>query len=277
MTPWRPIRARAPWPERAAVGLEAAGRPGRLPWRALSLGWRRANRPVPSARAPVATPPRDAMTRFALSIAYRWDVSLRMIEAANAKRPVAREAYASRIRSDAAPLVWSRPSHVSSRRTPPARGHGMAHTAVVPKAGIARLMPRLYHRHYAIATPRRQQPAHPDPDRIPLAATARANPPSRLAWRSDVVAPPRRAVHLSWRGASPPRDATASAVARPSPPARPPLHFAASPATAANALSPPTLSRAAESLDPAIAERLVDDVIRRVDRRMRIARERRGL
>jgi len=30
-------------------------------------------------------------------------------------------------------------------------------------------------------------------------------------------------------------------------------------------------------LEPAVAERLVEDVIRRVDRRMRIERERRGL
>jgi hypothetical protein len=37
------------------------------------------------------------------------------------------------------------------------------------------------------------------------------------------------------------------------------------------------LGRVAQSIDPAIAERLVDDVIRRVDRRMRISRERRGL
>ena len=48
-------------------------------------------------------------------------------------------------------------------------------------------------------------------------------------------------------------------------------------ATGAGAL-PAAMDRAApRMLEPAVAERLVEDVIRRVDRRMRIERERRGL
>jgi hypothetical protein len=43
-------------------------------------------------------------------------------------------------------------------------------------------------------------------------------------------------------------------------------------------VAPAAVDRAApRMLEPAVAERLVEDVIRRVDRRMRIERERRGL
>jgi hypothetical protein len=55
---------------------------------------------------------------------------------------------------------------------------------------------------------------------------------------------------------------------------------ASAPSFAAGATSTsqlPVISRAVQAFDPAIADRLVDDVIRRVDRRMRINRERRGL
>jgi hypothetical protein len=55
--------------------------------------------------------------------------------------------------------------------------------------------------------------------------------------------------------------------------ATPRQHAEAAPPAARHAAAPPP----AAMLDPGLAERLVDDVIRRIDRRARVARERRGL
>jgi hypothetical protein len=88
------------------------------------------------------------------------------------------------------------------------------------------------------------------------------------------VAPSRHHVVLAWR--APPAEigeGTGGAVSGGWKSNAPPVAGAPGPDVA-----PAAADRAiTRMLEPAVAERLVEDVIRRVDRRMRIERERRGL
>ncbi len=82
------------------------------------------------------------------------------------------------------------------------------------------------------------------------------------------AAPARRA-DLVWRKTNP-ATATGDALDAPAPA---PAARAAPFAAALSAAAPPALTR----LDPALADRLADEVLKRVERQARIARERRGL
>jgi hypothetical protein len=83
---------------------------------------------------------------------------------------------------------------------------------------------------------------------------------------------------MVWRGTAPTRaraaaDAVApdGAVRRQQPPRTP-----ETPPVAASRARPPATS-ASTALDPALLDRLAEDVMQRLDRRLRIERERRGL
>jgi hypothetical protein len=111
--------------------------------------------------------------------------------------------------------------------------------------------------------------------RVPLALASRTalRPGSDRPEAADVVA--RRPVVLAWRapaaeiGDGTPGGQVWGGRRAGAPPA------AAAPGAGA---LPAAMDRTApRMLEPAVAERLVEDVIRRVDRRMRIERERRGL
>ena len=111
--------------------------------------------------------------------------------------------------------------------------------------------------------------------RVPLAPASRTalRPGSDRLRAADVVA--RHSVVLAWR-------APAAEIGEGTPGGQMwgGRRASAPPVTAAPGAGvvPAAGDRAApRMLEPAVAERLVEDVIRRVDRRMRIERERRGL
>jgi hypothetical protein len=117
--------------------------------------------------------------------------------------------------------------------------------------------------------------ARRDIRRVPLSLALRTAPRFWSDWPEAAVAPPRQRVVLDWRAPaaeidegrasgqawSSRRSSTLPVTGVPGP--------GVAPAAPARAIT--------QMLEPAVAERLVEDVIRRVDRRMRIERERRGL
>jgi hypothetical protein len=107
-----------------------------------------------------------------------------------------------------------------------------------------------------------------------LVLSMRKVPQSEPAAREHFYATERHRIGLAWREKPAQADEGVRAARRPagqgngaSPSVQPPT---ARPLLASN-------RSFAAMLEPAVAERLVEDVIRRVDRRMRIERERRGL
>jgi hypothetical protein len=116
----------------------------------------------------------------------------------------------------------------------------------------------------------------------------RLHVPARKLWRAEearressetpsplLAVPLARPVELVWRAHG--SAATGGAVS-------PAATMSASPSHATRAFTsatPPVKSERsvvwATAFDPALAERFADDVIRRIDRRARIERERRGL
>ena len=111
--------------------------------------------------------------------------------------------------------------------------------------------------------------------RVPLALALRTapRPGSDRPQAADVVA--RRSVVLAWRApAAESGDGTPGGQVWGGGRAGAPPVVEAPDA----GVLPAAMDRAAPRMfEPAVAERLVEDVIRRVDRRMRIERERRGL
>jgi hypothetical protein len=132
----------------------------------------------------------------------------------------------------------------------------------------------------AIHGEERQGPKRTNPivHRLPRAAGRVPRPAAQDSV--ERVAPPahRRPVDLVWRGTGRIDRAAAggsrAAASPPSPPARAAVQESTS-------VEPTRTAKAAAlkltDLDPGLVERLTDDVIRRVDRRVRIERERRGL
>lgn len=102
------------------------------------------------------------------------------------------------------------------------------------------------------------------------ATTARDSVSALPAWATQSP------VDLVWRAPSDPSSTSSAHAAR----ARPAGTVAATPLLqtppAASRTSEQTIVRAA-ALEPGLAERLADDVIRRIDRRARIERERKGM
>lgn len=108
--------------------------------------------------------------------------------------------------------------------------------------------------------------------------------PDRAGWLVDVDRSSRlslRSVELVWR-----KSPTDTAVLKPGEPAGIPLSSLTPPATPGR--SPNAARTTAQvlatnapigmkALDPALADRLADDVVRRIERRLRIERERRGI
>jgi hypothetical protein len=111
--------------------------------------------------------------------------------------------------------------------------------------------------------------------RVPLALAQRTAPRSELDRPETTNVAARHRVALAWRVPSAEiGEGTLSG------PMSGGWRSSAPPATGApgSGVAPVAIDRAAtRMLEPAVAERLVEDVIRRVDRRMRIERERRGL
>jgi hypothetical protein len=108
--------------------------------------------------------------------------------------------------------------------------------------------------------------------RAQLALAQRTAPRSESDPSELTGAAPRHRIVLAWR--VPMAEGTLSGPVSGS------WRSSAPPATGAPGpgVAPAAVDRAAtRMLEPAVAERLVEDVIRRVDRRMRIERERRGL
>ena len=111
--------------------------------------------------------------------------------------------------------------------------------------------------------------------RVPLALARHTAPRSGSDRPELPIAAPRHGVVLAWRA-----PAAEIGEGTPSGPVSSGWRSSAPPATGAPGpgVAPAAVDRAAtRMLEPAVAERLVDDVIRRVDRRMRVERERRGL
>jgi hypothetical protein len=135
-----------------------------------------------------------------------------------------------------------------------ALGGAPARVAQWPGVAKAATDVLLYSRHA-------RAPAVDTQGRDHQARDGRVRAPATMVWRKSASAAgaPESARDLA---------STAPAL-RPSAPQR-----AATPAAAAPAVQKEALRAA--TLDPAIADRLADDVIRRVERRARIERERRG-
>ena len=118
-----------------------------------------------------------------------------------------------------------------------------------------------------------------------LAESARqaspAPPVSRASMRERVGVPPRvtgRPVELTWRRSTPSPSTPSASMPLETAFAVPASRRSTSTAPSTNtSVSPAALPTRAFSLDANQLDRLTDDVIRRVERRVRIARERRGL
>jgi len=142
------------------------------------------------------------------------------------------------------------------RRGPSPSGHRVSASAL-PTAPVM-----------ADPTPRSADPF------LPIALRARSIPATPA---SPQVAshPATRAIDLVWRRHAPTRNDESASQAMPSAAAAPrsPARVETSPHTFASSQPPTTPAR----LDPAITDRLADEVMKRVERQRRIERERRGL
>ncbi|MGH8236478.1 MAG: hypothetical protein ACREXP_05575 [Steroidobacteraceae bacterium] len=185
--------------------------------------------------------------------------------------------HSSHVRRESSTALTRRVDHVHTYTTASVVAPAAQRTAETPSARstvasvraaeIASLPPRPRRRAVmTLATPPKEarapafvQPAANQPMRAPAATTS-------LVWRKSA---PTAAEQAEQR-AQPDIDS-------PSAPAR-----SSSPAATNAAIPTITAQQAREAvranlLDSAVADRLADDVIRRVEKRMRIERERRGL
>jgi hypothetical protein len=176
-----------------------------------------------------------------------------------------RETAAMTTRTSGLSLHWTAPARcaeairgdVEPRHARPHRQAFAAASAIVVTASARGALP-LIHRRRASAAPG----AAPDAASRPLAAAAPAR--VELVWRKQLPAATGPAVHaVAAAGQSPLAVAAASDSQR-----------GAARVTAELATG---TARATAALEPGLAERLADDVIRRVERHVRIERERRGL
>jgi hypothetical protein len=159
-------------------------------------------------------------------------------------------------------LSWRRSvGALGTRRSQVSRAGGTTGTVAAPRWNT-RSLPMLLREQRNVGT-------------RPASSTVRNDAPTP-AWRT------RRPVPLVWRGAgadsgrspaAPSRALEASSVP-------PPVSHRTSAASAAPAASESPRTRASfrtSDFEPGVLDRLADDVIRRVERRARIERERRGL
>ncbi|HVC12448.1 MAG TPA: hypothetical protein VNE59_12470 [Burkholderiales bacterium] len=129
---------------------------------------------------------------------------------------------------------------------------------------------------HAVLAPRRpslrfaasRAATRPGEDRSAPAARPRMAPRLALVWRR--AAPQAADSRAAMRDSISALPATSRSSAVPGDPIR-------SPAPAPAAVPGAREALRGAALDPALADRLADDVVRRVERRMRIERERRGV
>jgi hypothetical protein len=166
----------------------------------------------------------------------------------------------------ALPSSWSNPGTERARLRPapifePAR---RARPAAVTAAAATRAPERRGSLHWSAPTAPLHHPASPaHAERAAHAASPDIPPRIALVWRkaplANQAAPASEALALSPRALAAPATAAAAVPA----------------GTAAQVRT--TTRAPAQTLDAGLAERLADDVIRRVERHVRIERERRGL
>ena len=181
------------------------------------------------------------------------------------------------------------PEHMSARRlgtaargwTPvPAGRHGGTHAAAEVAEAAPGSAPRYRRLPARRAGARSDAEQHRPSVSEPVGAGVRAVAPAVTRWagegRRQIAA--SSPVALDWRkpAASPRGDAPAT---QDLPPAALDAATVAQPQVALSGASKPSPTGAVPvtTLDPSLAERLTDDVIRRLERRARIERERRGL
>jgi hypothetical protein len=134
------------------------------------------------------------------------------------------------------------------------------------------LAKRSAHGDSGIPSPAKSQPA---PPALMLAHVMRAAQHEQRHEAARTLQQ-KQSIALTWRATAGSPQSSISSGSHPS--ARVGASDSASaPASRAAAAAVQTAVQPIRTLEPAIAERLVQDVIRRVDRRMRVARERRGL
>lgn len=294
---------------RALAPARAAMRARRLRL-AATLAWRR------PARTPAASRPAVPGAALAIAVNAAWHAHLHLHAAAQAPAatwravphvgasalpardvrpgrpsvaiaPAARAAAMAPARGRLDPAVRTRDALPPSSLPRPAASSRPA--IVTRQASLSRVAPAIARHEAPEARPLPRTPAASESDR---AAAPRAA--ARQAFASPVPAalvPPRRArvlpmppgaaidasgtpparrVELVWRKPGPGSGATGEAV------------DVAANATTANptqivASQPTAAPTAWARLDPALADRLADEVLKRVERQARIARERRGL
>jgi hypothetical protein len=276
----------------------------RLSWRPIALRWRR-------AMALAARSSGALKTRMQRSGRSTWQVHMHLRVAAGVApqrdpRTTARPAVEPTRALSVVPKVWPQPPRNDSRASADNA------TASKPRSGAGAAMIRPIMRVVPTMTSQRATPAkrlppmatmqlRPRPSaaqvpqspesRAPVTGGSVAQPPTLRLHRSHQpqtahrVAPHppsaidafmTRSPELVWRTREPtPADTfePLHAQANNQPPARP------TPEQTVEVKLPPEARIALRSqhLDPAFVDRVADDVIRRIDRRLRIERERRGL
>jgi len=291
-----------------------ASRSRRCPWRPIALRWRRGPAVATSGREAMrGRVGMDAMQMHVhLSFAHPA-IAMGGMRAPPASRVSAPARFAMReVETAPAPSLSSHMARahanvvqthrviqayrvpVIGRASSPVASQRPRPTAMQPDAGTrvaaalrAQAVPPLAPLRRAGASPSRYGDMNPHavaPRTTALRAIPRAAPAMHGATPSAPVSPHAmvRQPELVWR---------APAAASTAPDARP-VATARTPSAAIDATSPRPASAGIEApvdaarvhaavraqvLDPALAERLADDVIRRIEHRARIERERRGL
>jgi hypothetical protein len=193
-----------------------------------------------------------------------------------ARRPVAAAGQAAR----PARLVSRRAPIATAIVTPVERGpRGLLFEKPLPLVRAARSLDERAGPPVARARTRRPEAAVIRTRRLTLASAEPLRPPDPAPYR----APGRTSPELVWRRGSPaPASLTDAAPQRELPPPPHQAQGRTSPGSEAGAgAAGPRPERAAgtqgATLDPGLLDRLADDVVRRVERRARIERERRGI
>lgn len=274
------------------------------PWRALSLHWNpaTATRPAPRASLPARHVHQAFHTKVHLHLAQAAQIAARNGGQTIAHAPAPRTALARVATATHVPL---QPLNVQRHTTHHARERirleSFTHIERAP-ARLVTLAPPTAARRASHAMIRVIPPNRPAPASAPVGAPPRMAPvlpaaalascsrraAERAAPPADTLACFRAsgATALVWRKAEAPRPAVLAAVAGPADGAFAPP--AATSETRMAAVAGATQIQAqvqkfareaqrAFLLDPTFTERLAEDVLRRVDKRLRIERERRGL
>jgi hypothetical protein len=297
----RPPLKLAALASRAFARRLRAGRRGRAPWRALALRWRRA---LPRSAAAPAAGPSARVHVWLAQIDLRFSTFASALPAA-AMSPrrgtgrAPRAGGATALRRHAAVLQQRRPSRSDLHPRGGRVGARRFESLALQPAAPAREQPSAFpvrKLRLGLASPLLHRPGHTaartgDAHRPPAATAARTlyyvrasrgGAPAGGAPRADRSARERRA-HLPammvWRKSARAENAPEAArdFASAAPAARPDVAPARAALPALASAAGPREPTLAAALDPALADRLADDIIRRVERRVRIERERRGV